>query len=579
MINLLVIFVYSLIFNTFLIQELFRRDLIVADIALSNLQNDFLSISFPVSFEINAFAISFVLSLLLSILLKIFVLNNFSINNPKVVLSNLINLYFIYSGVLLSVLWMLRIYNLSRGIIILATIVFPVTTFLLILFINLNVFNKISESKYLSFIPYVIFLLLIVFVFIGGINNDDEVSKLSVTTTTTTTTIPLFLETTDDNCFKWKGSSNFVSCSGGSLITNKEKYSESINNIVEFGGDIFTLDVFGKIFKNKPDNLYLDISQDVMNRLEMGRGESGLFGLAFHPSENYFLVSFSDKNGSLVLRKYFLDKEGNVEIDSAENIMMIPNSPLYHYSGALIWSEFFNDFLFGIGDMNYNGNSPYTSEPLDTTSPRGKILFVNSNISQPAMLSLDNLKPVRNDILAYGLRNPWKIVEYKNYLFISDVGHGTEEELNVLDLREFKTNKIPYLLGWPHFEASIDLNVEYNEIFLFVDNEPESINEYIKSNSIPPNVFYSHEAPENYRAAIIGGGVVEDKNSKYFQHYIFADYLSSELFAYDFINDSLYSLPLNNLGTNIHSLFVDTSKTDTVLLGSSNGLLIEVTLP
>ena len=96
MINLLVIFVYSLIFNTFLIQELFRRDLIVADIALSNLQNDFLSISFPVSFEINAFAISFVLSLLLSILLKIFVLNNFSINNPKVVLSNLINLYFVY---------------------------------------------------------------------------------------------------------------------------------------------------------------------------------------------------------------------------------------------------------------------------------------------------------------------------------------------------------------------------------------------------------------------------------------------------------------------------------------------------
>ena len=45
-------------------------------------------------------------------------------------------------------------------------------------------------------------------------------------------------------------------------------------------------------------------------------------------------------------------------------------------------------------------------------------LFVNSNISQPAMLSLDKLKPVRNDILAYGLRNPWKIVEYKNYLFI-----------------------------------------------------------------------------------------------------------------------------------------------------------------
>ena len=41
MINSLVIFVYSLVFNTLLIQELFKRDLVVADIALSNLQNDF----------------------------------------------------------------------------------------------------------------------------------------------------------------------------------------------------------------------------------------------------------------------------------------------------------------------------------------------------------------------------------------------------------------------------------------------------------------------------------------------------------------------------------------------------------
>ena len=58
------------------------------------------------------------------------------------------------------------------------------------------------------------------------------------------------------------------------------------------------------------------------------------------------------------------------------------------------------------------------SEPIDTTSPRGKILLLNKNISKPKMLSVSSLYKPREDILGYGLRNPWKTYEYKNYLFI-----------------------------------------------------------------------------------------------------------------------------------------------------------------
>ena len=84
-------------------------------------------------------------------------------------------------------------------------------------------------------------------------------------------------------------------------------YSTSLNNITIFNNDFYVLDVSGKVFKNSNENLFLDISTKVLDRNEFGT-EAGLFSMAFHPTENYFLVSYSNRDNYLTVEKYYLDE-------------------------------------------------------------------------------------------------------------------------------------------------------------------------------------------------------------------------------------------------------------------------------
>ena len=141
------------------------------------------------------------------------------------------------------------------------------------------------------------------------------------------------------------------------------------------------------------------------------------------------------------------------------------------------------------------------------------------------------------------------------------------------------SSKEPFLLGWPYFEASITNEIAFNEIYLHKDGEAKAINNYVLENSISPNVYYTHQAPENFRAALIGGDVLDDTSSKYHEQYFFADYLSGELFAYDFKTDKLFILPLGELGSFITSVSIHPNKKDTVLLSTGSGSLLELKLP
>ena len=54
-------------------------------------------------------------------------------------------------------------------------------------------------------------------------------------------------------------------------------------------------------------------------------------------------------------------------------------------------------------------------------------MYLLIKISEPDLLALYETASPRNDILAYGLRNPWKTSEYKNYLFVPDVGEAADK--------------------------------------------------------------------------------------------------------------------------------------------------------
>ena len=60
--------------------------------------------------------------------------------------------------------------------------------------------------------------------------------------------------------------------------------------------------------------------------------EAGLFGMAFHPTENYFLVSYSNRDNYLTVEKYYLDDNSLPQSETNETVISIP-SPLL----SLLW--------------------------------------------------------------------------------------------------------------------------------------------------------------------------------------------------------------------------------------------------
>ncbi len=579
------LFLYNFFFNSLFIQRLFDRDEYISINNLINIQNDFIKVGLPFSFKINFYFVALVIAIFSTILIYISIPKTIKIETPLMFFKELFKILINYSAVLFGVLYIFRLYNFSRGLIIFGILVYIVSSYLLIWFLRLEKYKNIG-FKYL--VPTFVLILLMFSVFFRIQNASDSVS-IDATTTTTTTTLftPGVVES---ECFPWLGSENFKECKNGIELISSTKYSESLNNLIVFENDIYVLDVFGVIYKNSPSNIYLDISEKVLNRINLeiedvrvgGKriaGEQGLFSLAFHPTKNFLLVTYSDLDNTLVVEKFFINQDNSIQYETSEILLKVPNPQCCHFSGGLIWSNYFQDFILSIGDMEDNKRPFFNSEPIDTTSLRGKIILLNTDISNPELLTLNkNNEPMKN-LIAYGLRNPWKTYEYKNYLFVPDIGLISEEELNILNLDEISNTQKPFLLGWPHYEGTIDNKILYNEINLYQNGIAKNINSFVKENSIFPKVFYTHQAPENFRAALIGGGVIENKESKYNEHYLFADYLSNELFAYDFINNELFIFPLGNVNSFITSVEIHPKKIDTVLLTISSGNLIEIKLP
>lgn len=577
--SLINIFFANILFNSFLINYLFRSNEKAGYTALFQLQSDFEGIGFPISFTLNSWFIAIVISFLATIYLNFSVYKDIDLESITNILFGTIKIFFGYSGVLFFSLYILRSYMFSRGLLLLAIFIYSIFFTFLILIIKSGQFSKLNNKKFYGYFSIFISTVLISFFINTLLNTNEENISVEINNNPVyeTTNRALF----QDDCHKWIGSENFSSCIKDVEIEIIGNYAESINNIIFFEDNLYILDAYGKVYLNEPNNVFLDISDKVQERVVGGyNSETGLIGLAFHPTENYFLISYGDTENTLNFEKYELNSANFPVLESAETLMKIPSTSQYHFGGNIIWSNYFQDFLLSVGDMEMNNIPLLNSEPLDTTSPRGKILFLNKEIGNPKLLSTTNMNEYRKDILAFGLRNPWKTYEYKNLLFVPDIGNHSEEELNIIDLNDFENNNNePYLFGWPYFEGSIDNEVIFNEIFLWENSNPKTINEFVYSNSIPPKVYYEHIGPTNYRAAFIGGEVNADESSEYFEHYFFADYLSQELFAYDYKENLVYQFPLETFDSYITSVILDPYNKNSVLITSGNGDLVRISLP
>ncbi|WP_299117209.1 PQQ-dependent sugar dehydrogenase [uncultured Winogradskyella sp.] len=202
---------------------------------------------------------------------------------------------------------------------------------------------------------------------------------------------------------------------------------------------------------------------DITSKVSSG-GERGLLSVAFHPdytANGYFYVNYTNNSGDTVVSRFTRNTENTADA-SSELILLTIDQPFGNHNGGCI--EFGPDgYLYiGTGDGGSGGDPGNRSQTLSTLL--GKMLRIdvdNTTTSPPLNYAIPADNPfvgvttARDEIWAYGLRNPWRfsfdLTDSK--LWIGDVGQNSTEEINQVDISASGLN-----YGWRCYEGSNTFN-------------------------------------------------------------------------------------------------------------------------
>ncbi len=261
---------------------------------------------------------------------------------------------------------------------------------------------------------------------------------------------------------------------------------------------------------------FLDLTAKVMTSTTQG-DERGLLGLAFHPqfkSNRRFYVNYTRRpDGATVISEFRLSL-GNANIaDVDEKVLLTFPQPFSNHNGGMM--DFGKDgFLYiGTGDggsANDPGNRAQNIEELlgkflriDVDTPNGAVPY-----SSPPSNPFFGATPGRDEIYAFGLRNPWRwsFDRETGQLYAGDVGQGVVEEI---DLIEPGKN-----YGWRVLEGTRCTNLG-----------PASC---AQQSFTPPIHEYQHSGG---RCSVTGGYVYRGKRQTLpAGAYVFGDYCTGEIF-------------------------------------------------
>lgn len=199
--------------------------------------------------------------------------------------------------------------------------------------------------------------------------------------------------------------------------------------VVEQGGRIWVL-VNGK----RVSRPFLDLSS-----LVKSGGEQGLLSMAFAPdyaTSGRFYVDFTDRRGDTRIQELRRSKQDPNRADrSTRRAILFVNQPFPNHNGGLLLFGPDRLLYIGMGDGGSAGDPFNNAQRL--SSLLGKILRINPHRAGRSPYSVPRGNPFvgrpgRDEIYAYGLRNPWRFSFDRNTgdLYIGDVGQNRFEEID-----------------------------------------------------------------------------------------------------------------------------------------------------
>lgn len=291
---------------------------------------------------------------------------------------------------------------------------------------------------------------------------------------------------------------------------------------------------------------------DITGKIASG-GERGLLSVAFHPqyvSNGFFYVNYTDRNGHTVVERYRVSSNPNVADAASARPVLNIDQPFANHNGGHI--------LFGPDGMLYiamgdggSGGDP-GNRAQDRSNLLGDLLRIDVSV-EPYRIPTNNpfvgMSSVRNEIWAYGLRNPWRIWfdRAANLLYVADVGQNQVEEINVVPAG---TGGINY--GWRIMEGSNCYNAASCD----------------RTNLTLPVLTYTHAD-----GCSITGGIVYRGNRipAIRGHYFYSDYCNGWVRSFRYANGTVTDQRTWNVGSVGQVMSYGEDAAGEMYLLSSNG--------
>ncbi|WP_242920085.1 PQQ-dependent sugar dehydrogenase [Pontibacter liquoris] len=234
-------------------------------------------------------------------------------------------------------------------------------------------------------------------------------------------------------------------CTAQAQYTLKEVYPGlELNNPTELiseGNQTYAVAQEGIIYSisssgKKP---FLNITDRVVSG-----GERGLLGLAFHPDfrkNGYFYVNYTSGKPLHTRISRFTAKPGTTQADPASEVVLLTFAqPYSNHNGGKVAFGPDNYLYIGVGDGGSGGDPQNNAQ--DRTKLLGKILRIDVNTTSGSHkygIPSDNpyagnRQGFKEEIYAYGMRNPWKLSfdTKTGTLWAGDVGQNEIEEVDII---------------------------------------------------------------------------------------------------------------------------------------------------
>lgn len=184
-------------------------------------------------------------------------------------------------------------------------------------------------------------------------------------------------------------------------------------------------------------SVFLDIS----SRVASG-GEMGLLGLAFHPdfkNNGLFYVNYTRSSPSRQTVIARFKANGQTADPSSEAILLTFDQPYTNHNGGQLAFGADGFLYIATGDGGSGGDPQNYAQ--NRASLLGKMLRIDVNATEKGNYGIPkdnpytaNTQGFREEIYAYGLRNPWRFSfdSVTKDLWTGDVGQNKVEEIDII---------------------------------------------------------------------------------------------------------------------------------------------------